>query len=32
MNEGGDHVFSPVQDEPWDAVFTFLAEHLSLAA
>jgi dipeptidyl aminopeptidase/acylaminoacyl peptidase len=26
MIEGGDHVFSPVQDEAWDTVFNFLAE------
>ncbi|MEO6579107.1 MAG: alpha/beta fold hydrolase [Candidatus Limnocylindria bacterium] len=28
MIEGGDHLFSPVQDEAWNTVFTFLAEHL----
>ena len=28
MIEGGDHVFSPAEDEAWAAVFTFLEEHL----
>ena len=28
MIEGGDHVFSPMEDEAWAAVFSFLEEHV----
>ena len=32
MIEGGDHVFTPMEDETWVAFFTFLDEQLHEAA